>query len=245
MKKNETRAQKWTRIIYIFVLFNFIVPVGYLVFRLSFWNEEAAQALERTKADYALMLLQCLLGIVVIHLPTFLSRRFRFELPAVLYIMYIIFLYGAIFLGEVRSFYYVVPHWDVYLHAFSSLMSGVFGFMVVALLNRNERVQINLSPFFVALFAFCFAVTIGAVWEIYEFSFDGLLGLNMQKFITAEGEVLIGRAALTDTMKDIIVDCLGALAASIAGYFSLKNGKGWASELIAQHSQKRDLKAAK
>lgn len=245
MKPSQTRAQKWTRVIYTLVLLSFILPVGYLIYRLIFWDEAAAQALERTRADYALMLLQCLLGIVVIHLPSFLTRRFRFELPAVLYIMYILFLYGAIFLGEVRSFYYTVPHWDVFLHAFSSLMAGSFGFMVVALLNRNERVPIHLSPFFVALFAFCFAVTIGAVWEIYEFSFDGLLGLNMQKFMTGDGEVLAGRAALTDTMKDIIVDCLGALTASAAGYISLKNGRGWASDMIAQHSQKREQKSAK
>ena len=220
MKPSQTRAQKWTRVIYTLVLLSFILPVGYLIYRLIFWDEAAAQALERTRADYALMLLQCLLGIVVIHLPTFLTRRFRFELPAALYIMYILFLYGAIFLGEVRSFYYMVPHWDVFLHAFSSLMAGSFGFMVVALLNRNERVPIHLSPFFVALFAFCFAVT-------------------------GDGEVLVGRAALTDTMKDIIVDCLGALTASVAGYISLKNGRGWASDMIAQHSQKRDQKDAK
>ena len=109
MKPSQTRAQKWTRVIYTLVLLSFILPVGYLIYRLIFWDEAAAQALERTRADYALMLLQCLLGIVVIHLPTFLTRRFRFELPAALYIMYILFLYGAIFLGEVRSFYYTVP----------------------------------------------------------------------------------------------------------------------------------------
>ena len=68
---------------------------------------------------------------------------------------------------------------------------------------------------FVAMFSFCFAVSIGAVWEIYEFSFDGLLGLNMQKFLLADGTPLVGRAALTDTMKDIIVDTIGALIASL------------------------------
>ena len=245
MKHSLTRTQKWTRIVYMLVLSSFILPIGYLIYRLIAWDEETAQALSRTQADYALMLVQCLLGIVVIHLPTFLTKHFHFELPAALYIMYILFLYGAIFLGEVRSFYYTVPNWDVFLHAFSSLMAGSFGFMAVALLNRNEHVPIRLSPFFVALFAFCFAVTIGALWEIYEFSFDGFLGLNMQKFMTADGEMLAGRAALTDTMKDIIVDCLGALTASVAGYISLKNGRGWASDMIAQHSQKHEQKAAK
>lgn len=46
------------------------------------------------------------------------------------------FLYCAVFLGEVRNFYYVVPFWDVILHAFSSLMLGFFGLMVISILNR-------------------------------------------------------------------------------------------------------------
>ena len=50
----------------------------------------------------------------------------------------------------------------------------------------------------------------------------------MQKFATQSGEQLIGRAALDDTMKDLIVDCIGALVISIAGYISLKYKKvGW------------------
>ena len=85
----------------------------------------------------------------------------------------------------------------------------------------------SLSPFFVSLFAFCFALAIGAVWEIYEFSLDGLMGFNMQKHTLADGTPLVGHAALSDTMKDIIIDALGALAASIIGYVSLKKNKKW------------------
>ena len=80
-------------------------------------------------------------------------------------------------------------------------MLGFFGLMVVTILNRDDHVVVQLSPFFVALFAFCFAVSIGALWEIYEFSFDGILGLNMQKFVTAQGDVLIGHEAIRDTVN--------------------------------------------
>jgi len=242
MKKSVSslsRTERVTRVVYVLVLLSFVLPLAYLVWRIAAWQEAFVQETGRTRADYVLMLFQCLLGIVVIHLPTMLARRFQFELPAALYLMYVLFLYGAIFLGEVRSFFYVVPHWDVYLHAFSAVMAGAFGFMAVALLNRSERTPMQLSPFFVALFAFCFAVAIGALWEIYEYTVDGLLGLNMQKFITAEGDVLAGREALSDTMKDIVVDCLGALAVSVAGYFSLKARHGWASDLIERYSQRR------
>ena len=72
---------------------------------------------------------------------------------------------------------------------------------------------------------------LGVVWEIYEFTFDGLLGLNMQKFALEGGADLIGRAALVDTMKDLIVDCLGALIMSIIGYISLIYKKGWVEKL--------------
>ena len=77
------------------------------------------------------------------------------------------------------------------------------------------------------LFAFCFSVSLGSIWEIYEFSADGLFGMNMQKFMLADGTVLAGHAALADTMKDIIVDVLGSLLASVIGFFSIRKGKGW------------------
>ena len=79
----------------------------------------------------------------------------------------------------------------------------------------------NLSPFFVAFFAFCFALAAGAVWEIIEFTIDGVLGFNMQKFALQDGTRLVGRAALSDTMKDIIVDTCGALIAQAAGYLTI------------------------
>ncbi|MPN18700.1 hypothetical protein SDC9_166063 [bioreactor metagenome] len=106
-------------------------------------------------------------------------------------------------------------------------MLGALGFSFVSLLNQSEKVPMNLSPLFVAIFAFCFAVTLGVVWEIYEFTFDGILGLNMQKFMLENGTQLIGRAALADTMKDLIVDAAGALVVSIIGYISMKKQKDW------------------
>lgn len=89
----------------------------------------------------------------------------------------------------------------------------------------------NLSPLFVAVFAFCFALALGAVWEIYEFAADCLLATNMQKFSLDNGTVLVGQAALRDTMKDLIVDALGAVGASVIGYISLKYEKGWIEKL--------------
>ena len=104
-------------------------------------------------------------------------------------------------------------------------MLGALGFILVDLLNKDQKVHVNLSPFFISLFAFCFALAVGALWEIYEFSFDALLGLNMQKHTTETGAALVGTAALADTMKDIIVDALAALAVSIIGGITAKKRK--------------------
>jgi len=174
------------------------------------------------RGDYVLMFLQCLLGLVVFSLPSIVSRKWKFSIPNFIYIMYYVFLYCAIFLGEVLHFYYVVPHWDTILHFFSGAMLGALGFILVSWLNDSEKIRVSLSPAFVALFAFCFALSCGAVWEIYEYVFDGLLGLNMQKFITADGVTLIGHEALRDTMKDVIVDALAALLISVMGYARMK-----------------------
>lgn len=177
------------------------------------------------RGDYVLMLIQCLLGLVVLSLPSIMSRRWKFSIPNFIYIMYYLFLYCAIFLGEVLQFYYLVPHWDTILHFFSGAMLGALGFILVSWLNDSEMVRITLTPAFVALFAFCFALSCGAVWEIYEYVFDGLLGLNMQKFTTAEGVILSGHAALMDTMKDIIVDAISAFLIALIGYGKLKAEK--------------------
>ena len=224
---NNNKQQRFNNILYISVVISFIVPIIFLILRMIFGNVSSNVAGYHSDADYILMIIQCLLGLIVINLPTFLARKLKFELPMTLYGMYIIFLYCAIFLGEVRSFYYVIPFWDSILHAFSSLMLGFFGFMAITILLRDEHIVMSLSPIFTAIFAFCFALSIGTVWEIYEYVFDGILGLNMQKFMTVDGTLLVGHAALADTMKDIIIDAIGALTATVIGSVAIKHDRTW------------------
>ena len=221
------KQKKIALVAYFFTMLSFIGPIAYLIFKIIFGSFDTIGEGFNTKADYALMIAECVLGIIVIHIPSLLAHKFKFEIPFFLYIAYIIFLYCSIFLGEAQSFYYKIPHWDTVLHAMSSLMLGFFGFMFITILNRDEHTLMRLSPFFVSLFAFCFAVTIGAIWEIYEFTMDGLMGFNMQKHSTANGVPLEGHLALVDTMKDIIIDAIGAFSASLMGYIGLKQNKKW------------------
>lgn len=235
------KTSRFGKFLYISVTLSFLVPIVYLVLRMIFGGSgSTSEAGFHSESDYLLMLMQCVLGLVTIHLPSILERKFRFELPSLLYGFYIVFLYCAIFLGEVRSFYYLVPQWDSVCHFCSSMMMGFFGLMVVTILNRDRHLAVSLSPFFVCLFAFCFSVALGAVWEIYEFAADSLFGMNMQKFMLADGTVLAGHAALADTMKDIIVDVLGSLLASAIGYFSIRKGDGWYIPTLTDEKENRE-----
>lgn len=210
------------RIAALILMITLVLSAVYCIVRLISTPETQEGALSmRTRSDYVLMLIQCLLGLVVMALPSLAARRWRLELPTLIHVMYYAFLYCAIFLGEVFSFYYLIPHWDTILHSFSGAMLAALGFILVDFLNRDEHVHVSLSPAFVALFAFCFALAAGGVWEIYEYVADGALGLNMQKFIDADGAVLAGRHALQDTMDDIIVDAVSAAVMSVIGYVSL------------------------
>jgi len=226
---------------YVFVLL--VLAVIYLIFEIVAAPTEinpgnAATAYERVKSDYVLMLVQCLLGIIAMFIPSMAKRRLNLEIPSGMLFLYTIFLYCAIYLGEVKSFYYTVPHWDTILHTFSGGMLGALGFSVVKLLNETEKIPMNLSPVFVAIFAFCFALSLGVLWEIYEFTFDGILGLNMQKFALENGTQLVGREALTDTMKDLIVDAVGAFVICSIGFVSLKYKKGWIEKLLLTINKK-------
>ncbi len=221
----------WRKFINRFVFFSLLISAIFLIIRLFLAPAGNDVPYGRVKSDYVLMLVQCILGLFAMTLPGLLSHRFQIEIPSGMLVLYAIFLYGAIFLGEVRSFYYTVPHWDTILHTFSGGMLGALGFSFVTLLNKTDKIPLNLSPLFIAIFAFCFAVTLGVFWEIYEFTFDGVLGLNMQKFALESGEQLMGRAALQDTMKDLIVDCLGAFIMALVGYISLKYKTGFIEKL--------------
>ena len=235
MRKQKIKNKKNLKeIIAKIVFISFVIPLGYIVYKIitsPVSNDFHVENI-KVKSDYVLMLIQCLLGIVALFIPSMISKKWKITIPSTMYIIYVIFLYAAIFLGEVRDFYYRIPHWDTILHTFSGAALGALGFSVVSLLNKQEKLNVNLSPFFVSLFSFCFAITMGAMWEIYEFSFDGLLHLNMQKFALENGVNLVGRAALADTMKDLIVDSIGALVTSIMGYVSLKYKKGWIDKLL-------------
>lgn len=231
MNKNKI---DFKRAFNFFVLFTLVATTIFLIYAIAVAPVErnAINPFERVKSDYILMFIQCLLGIFAMFLPGIIEKKIKIEIPSTMLVLYTLFLYCAIYLGEVKNFYYTIPYWDTILHTCSGAMLGALGFSFVSLLNRQHQIPVQLTPVFVSLFAFCFAITLGVFWEVYEFTFDGILGLNMQKFALETGELLVGRSALTDTMKDLIVDSIGAFVMSLIGYISLKYKKGWIEELL-------------
>lgn len=221
--KKEKRLDKRKKLVFIFVFILLALSVVYAAIMLVHApSGKSSNVFEYGKSDYVLMILQCVVGMIVIFLPHRVETIFNVDIPDIMEIIYFIFLFCAIYLGEVQNFYYRIPFWDMILHGFSAVMLGALGFVIVDFLNSSKKTSISLSPFFVSLFAFCFATTCGVVWEMYEYTADQLLGTNMQKFITAQGQVLAGHAALGDTMKDIMVDMAGALVIVVLGYLNLK-----------------------
>ncbi|MDO5520921.1 MAG: hypothetical protein Q4G58_10560 [bacterium] len=224
--KFQKKDWKWSprSIIAGIVGLSFVLSIIYVLIRLFIAPNTPTDNLpfQKLRGDYALMLLQCILGLFMLYLPHLLERKWKVLFPDFMYILFFIFLFCAIYLGEVRSFYYTVPNWDTILHAISAAALATLGFNIVSLFNDAQKINMDMSPIFVSFFAFCFAVCAGSLWEIYEFTFDGILGFNMQKYATLTGVDLIGRAALMDTMKDIIVDSISALTISVLGYCQLK-----------------------
>lgn len=140
------------------------------------------------------------------YYPSILEKRFGVYLPKRLQIVITLFIFAAQVLGEIGDFYEKIPWWDTMLHTISGVVLGLVGFLFVYLLNEKGNINVNLSPKFVIVFAFCFALTMGVFWEFFEYGADRIFGFNMQKFRFE------GQDGLVDTMNDLIVDAIRCIS---------------------------------
>ena len=213
----------------------------------------------------------CVLTLVLLMLPSFIQVNMKIELPTGLEIVIMVFVFAAEILGETHAYYIKYPQWDMALHTVNGFLMAAIGFSLVDILNKNQNVKFNLSPAFMAVVAFCFSMTIGVVWEFFEYGMDIFFGYDMQKdtivnvihsvaldptktntvmAIENIQEVLINGKelglggyldiGLHDTMKDLLVNFVGAVVFSVIGFFYVKNrGKGgFASRFIPRLKDK-------
>ena len=153
--------------------------------------------------------------------PILLAERYSIKLPLPFLIATSLFIFGSIFLGEAFDFYERLWWWDLALHGSSAIGFGLIGFLFVFMLFEGDRFA--APPAALGLIAFCFAITVGAVWEIFEYLMDISFGLNMQK------------SGVHDIMTDLIIDAVGAMIAGLSGYFYLIRYRvGWLPSLIEE-----------
>jgi len=159
-----------------------------------------------------------LTGIVIALtlVPAFLSRRYRVIIPPEFQLVAAVFVFLSLFLGSALDFYYRFWWWDIVLHTASGFLLGIIGFISLYVLNQTDQLPTGMKPAFRCFFGFTFAVTLGVMWEIFEFTVDRLWpAIDMQS--TGTGVV--------DTMKDLVVDTIGAVVVAVMGYAYLKTGR--------------------
>lgn len=216
-----------------------------------------------------------ILTLILFMVPQFLDKKLSVTIPVGLETVILIFIFSAEILGEINAFYVKIPIWDSILHTTNGFLMAAIGFALIDLFNRSEKFSIKMSPYFVAFFAFCFSMTVGVLWEFFEFSMDQFFGLDMQKdwIVTAINSVKLNPTGanvpihvdvqsvvingeqwnlggyldigLIDTMKDLIVNFIGAVVFSVIGILYLKNrerGK-LAASLIPQVRNKDKIEA--
>jgi len=181
----------------------------------------------------------CGLAIVLLNIPPFLRVRFRFQTPAFLQIVIAVFIMAHCVLGEIYLFYQRIPYYDKILHITAGMVIAILGFSVVYGFAKNESGHVRLSPFFIGLFSFCFALALLTLWEVFEYGMDALFGMNMQRwqafFEQSDGALTqievdgtpyyitqTPRGALLDTMEDLIIGILGAAVFSVFGALWVK-----------------------
>lgn len=123
----------------------------------------------------------CLLVLILFILPFFIQQNFCIQLPTTLEIIILLFIFAAEILGELEGYFITYPNWDTMLHTTTGFLCAATGFALIDILNRNSRIKFQLSPIYVALAAFCFSMTVGVLWEFFEFGMDRLFHLDMQK----------------------------------------------------------------
>lgn len=168
--------------------------------------------------------------LIYLALPKLIQEKMGFVVDQRLIVVITLFIFAGSFLGQAFSFFDYFHWWDTMLHTISGIILGLIAFALTSALNDSEKVSLQLNPFYVALFSFTFAVAVGALWEIGEYTLDWLFGTTMQCWDEDATLYLTGNpayqdVAIIDTMEDLIVDTIGALIVSVVGYFYLSRGR--------------------
>ena len=245
MKENK-KSRNWFNIEYRHIQNKKLVVTVSVLLRLSVVGTLVAQAFNGNFEN----VYTCILALILFTIPSLIERRLHIDLPDTLEIIILFFIYAAEILGEIQEYYVIIPFWDDILHTLNGFLFAAVGFSLVNILNRDKRVMLRLSPFYMAVMAFCFSMTIGVLWEFFEFGMDWFFHSDMQRdtvvnaiysasldptrsnrVVAVQGiyDVVINGESLgmggyldiglIDTMKDLLVNFVGAVVFSVTGFF--------------------------
>lgn len=198
MKKKKTRKKdilvaeiKKSKVSFAVYVTLRMIALILLILSLAFGNYESAA--------------MCALTIVMLLAPPFVEKTFKVDLPTTLEVVVMCFIFAHTILGELASFYVRVPGWDTMLHTLNGFICVGVGMSLVDLLNRNKKFRFELSPIYVVIAAFCFSMTVGVMWEFFEYGMDMFFGTDMQKDTVIES---IKSVALdpTNSNKVVVID---------------------------------------
>ena len=173
--------------------------VVYMLLRISVILVAVAQFFNGNYENFFL----CILTLILFTIPSFVEKNYHIDVPDTLEVIILLFIYSAEILGEIRSFYVRFPFWDTMLHTLNGFLAAAIGFSMVDILNRNKKFSFQLSPFFMALVAFCFSMTIGVLWEFFECAMDLFFHMDMQKdtIVTSINSVLLNPEGLNQMIR--------------------------------------------
>lgn len=270
MKENENRKLIRKRDITAYVILRILVILVMMVhiLRGNFEN-----------------VFMCILTLILFTIPIIIDRKLNIKLPNALETIILLFIFSAEILGEVQNFYGIFKHWDTILHTINGFLCAAIGFSLIDILNQSDKIKSKLSPIFVALVAFCFSMTIGVLWEFFEFGMDYTFNTDMQKdrileqissvnlnaeikntpviiknisrtiiYSQNNGEVeetIIEGGYLdigiVDTMKDLLVNFVGAVVFSIIGLLYIKDRDEYkfAESFIPKMKNKKEIDESK
>lgn len=214
----------------------------------------------------------CVLTLVLFMIPSFVEKKIKIEVPDLLEIIILLFIFAAEILGELQEYYLTFPYWDTMLHTINGFLCAAIGFALIDILNDSEKVSFDVSPVFAAVCAFCFSMTIGVLWEFFEYFMDIVFhtdmqkdeiintvssvlfnpeGKNIAKTITVDSLTLNGMTfdgyidiGLRDTMEDLFVNFIGAVIFSVIGFFYVrKRGKSRLVKSLIPYRKKTEAEA--
>ena len=258
MKKKDGTKQRWWRKSKEEMRSHPYATAVYFILRLIVVIMLAVNLWER---DYESAFI-CVLSLILFLLPAFIEKRFRVQIPTLMEMVILLFIFGAEILGELQNYYTQYPYWDTMLHTTNGFVCAAFGFSLIDILTRNRQEKFRLSPLYVSLVAFCFSMTVGVLWEFFEYGMDVLFLTDMQKdtvlnslasvALSSDGSIVVLQdisavavngqelsvvgyldIGLHDTMADLFVNFIGAVVFSVLGYFYIRHrGHGRSGRLM-------------